>query len=177
MAMQSTMFPVHLSIHTSLDLHIMSHLGRGGDEFVKVRVIDYRAVQNRSRFNLRTATIILHSPKKTGVAAIPLYTGPNRDTDNNKVELVASVGLRGVKGIGQIRFRIFRGNKEIFNTIQGIESKGSEKNYMVTFQAIDSRVSGRQAYILTAENMTPGTTVKIVGPVTFSGLSTRQSNS
>jgi hypothetical protein len=139
-----------------------------------VRIIDQRVVLVRSKFNLKTATIILHSPKKIGLASITLNTGPNSNIDNNKVELVASVGLRGVTGIGQIRFRIFRGNTEIFNTIQGIESKGSERNYMVTFQAIDTRISGTHAYTVTAENMTAGTTVKVVGPVSFSGLSTRR---
>ncbi len=97
-----------------------------------------------------------------------------RDADDNRVELVASVGVRGITGIAQILFRIFRDGREIFNTLQGIESAGSEQNYVVTFQGIDSGVSGHHTYVLTAENRTPGTTANVVGPISFSGLAIRQ---
>ncbi|WP_419670133.1 hypothetical protein [Alicyclobacillus macrosporangiidus] len=60
------------------------------------------------------------------------------------------------------------------NTQQGVESAGSEQNYVVTFQAIDSNVSGNHTYTLTVENRTAGTTARVVGPVNFSGLSIRR---
>ncbi|GED68204.1 hypothetical protein BRE01_19060 [Brevibacillus reuszeri] len=92
----------------------------------------------------------------------------------NQVELVASVGVRGITGIAQIRFRIFRDGREIFNTIQGIESTGSEQNYIVTFQAIDRNVrSGSHVYTVTAENQTANTRADIVGPISFSGLAVK----
>jgi hypothetical protein len=85
--------------------------------------------------------------------------------------LVASVGVRGVTGIAQILFRIFRDGIEIFNTLQGIESVGSEQNYIVTFQAEDRNVrAGTHVYTVTAENRTANTRADVVGPISFSGL-------
>ncbi|GIO33979.1 hypothetical protein J2TS6_51200 [Paenibacillus albilobatus] len=87
---------------------------------------------------------------------------------------MASVGVRGITGIGQIRFRIFRGRTEIFNTQQGIESTGSEQNYVVTFQAEDINVkAGTHVYTVTAENVAANTRVDVVGPITFSGLAVK----
>jgi len=92
----------------------------------------------------------------------------------NRVELVATVGVRGVTGIAQILFKIFRDGVQIFNTIQGIESAGSEQNYAVTFQAIDRNVrSGNHVYTVTAENLTANTRADVVGPISFSGLAVR----
>jgi hypothetical protein len=138
------------------------------------RVLDYKATEPRRRFNLTTAVTIPHSPSRIRLATIRLNIRNMRDVDDNRVELVATVGVRGVTGISQILFRIFRDGREIFNTQQGIESTGSEQNYAVTFQGIDSRVSGKHTYVLTAENRTSGTTAKVVGPISFSGLAIRQ---
>lgn len=138
---------------------------------MSAQVIDYKATQSRNRFNLSTATTIPHATRRLILATIRLNTGASRDVAVNKVELLATVGVRGVIGIAQIRFRIFRDGREIFNTQEGIESAGSEQNYAVTFQAIDSNVSGSHTYTLTVENRTAGTTATIVGPVNFSGLS------
>ncbi len=138
------------------------------------KVLDYKATEPRRKFNLATATTIPHSPSRIRLATIRLNIGNTVDVDDNRVELVASVGVRGISGISQILFRIFRDGQEIFNTVQGIESTGSEQNYIVTFQGIDSRVSRIHTYVLTAENRTPGTTAKVVGPISFSGLAIRQ---
>jgi len=90
------------------------------------------------------------------------------------VDLVATVGVRGVTGIAQILFRVFRDGREIFNTLQGIESTGSEQNYAVTFQAEDRNVrSGAHVYTVTAENRTANTRADVVGPISFSGLAVR----
>lgn len=95
----------------------------------------------------------------------------------NRVDLVVSVGVRGVKGVGQIRFRIFRDGKEIYNTQQGIESAGSEQNYVVTFQAEDRNVkAGTHGYTVTAENVAAKTRVDVVGPISFSGLAVKTRN-
>nr|WP_282201492.1 exosporium protein C [Collibacillus ludicampi] len=139
--------------------------------------MDYNAAEPRRRFNLATATTIPHSPNRMRLATIRLNTGPNRDTDDNKVELIGTVGVRGVTGISQLLFRIFRDGREIFDTQQGIESAGSEQNYAVTFQAIDSRVSGTHVYTLTVEDRATGTTANVVGPISFSGLATRRTES
>jgi hypothetical protein len=93
----------------------------------------------------------------------------------NRVELIATVGVRGITGIAQVLFRIFRDGDEIFNTVQGIESAGSEQNYAVTFQAIDFNVgAGNHTYSLTAENTTSGTRARVVGPISFSALAIRK---
>lgn len=143
---------------------------------VKAHVVDYAAKQNRHRFNLGKATVIPHSPRRLILSKITLNTGRKMDKDDNKVELLATVGVRGVKGISQLMFRIFRNGKEIYNTRQGIESAGSEMNYVVSFQAIDSNISGMHTYTLTVENVVKGTTAEIVGPLNFSGLSIRRND-
>ncbi|WAH36231.1 exosporium protein C [Alicyclobacillus dauci] len=139
------------------------------------RVIDYNAKQPRRRFNLSRATTIPHSPTRLRLARIRLNTGSSSNMSRNRVELIGTVGVRGVTGISQLLFRIFRNGTEIFNTRQGVESAGSERNYTVTFQAIDRNVSGTHTYTLTVENLTSGTTAQVVGPVSFSGLSIRRS--
>lgn len=136
------------------------------------RIIAKAAVQPRSRFNRSTSFTIARSPARSTLARltirIPSLSQPNR------VDLVATVGVRGVTGIGQILFRIFRDGREIFNTQQGIESTGSEQNYVVTFQAEDRNVRmGTHTYTLTAENRTSGTRVDVVGPISFSALAVR----
>lgn len=142
----------------------------------RAQVVDYRAKQPRHRFNLGKAVIIPHSPRRLILATITLNTGRKMDKDDNKVELISTVGVRGVTGISQLLFRIFRNGKEIYNTKQGVESAGSEQNYAVTFQAIDTNVSGTHKYTLTVENRTSGTTAVLVGPLNFSGLSLRQND-
>lgn len=134
-----------------------------------VRILDKAAVQPRSRFNLANSFIIRRSPARSRLATITIRIPVNAQP--NRVELVATVGVRGITGIAQILFRIFRDGREIFNTIQGIESAGSEQNYVVTFQAIDRNLrSGNHVYTVTAENQTANTRVDVVGPISFSGL-------
>ncbi|WP_442600585.1 exosporium protein C [Paenibacillus sp. KN14-4R] len=138
-----------------------------------VRILDKDAVQPRNRFNLANSVTIRRSPGRTTLATIRLRI-PVLNAQPNRVELVATVGVRGVTGIAQILFRIFRDGVEIFNTQQGIESAGSEQNYAVTFQAIDRNVRfGNHVYTVTAENRTANTRADIVGPVSFSGLAVR----
>ncbi|MCM3042441.1 exosporium protein C [Paenibacillus motobuensis] len=134
-----------------------------------VRILDKAAVQPRSRFNLANSVIIRRSPARSRLATITLLIPKN--SQRNRVDLVATVGVRGVTGIAQILFRVFRDGKEIFNTQQGIESAGSEQNYAVTFQAEDRNVrSGTHVYTVTAENRTANTRADVVGPISFSGL-------
>ncbi|MFD0680026.1 MULTISPECIES: exosporium protein C [unclassified Paenibacillus] len=135
-----------------------------------VRVLDKAAVQPLRRFNLAKSFIIRRSPARNVLATIRIRI-PSLNAQPNRVELVATVGVRGVTGIAQILFRILRDGVEIFNTQQGIESTGSEQNYAVTFQAIDRNVrAGTHVYTVTAENRTANTRADIVGPISFSGL-------
>lgn len=134
-----------------------------------IRLLDKQAVEPRRTFNLAKSVIIPRSPARILLATIRIRIPANAQP--NRVELVATVGVRGVTGIAQILFRIFRDGKEIFNTQQGIESAGSEQNYVVTFQAIDKNVrAGNHVYTVTAQNLTPNTRADIVGPISFSGL-------
>jgi len=120
-------------------------------------VLDKATAQPLSRFNLANSFTIRRSLARSVLATIRL-TIPTVNAQPNRVELVATVGVRGVTGIAQIRFRIFRDGVEIFNTQQGIESVGSERNYAVTFQAIDRNVrAGTHVYTVTAENRTANT--------------------
>jgi hypothetical protein len=131
------------------------------------RILEFKATQPRSRFNSSNPIVIPFSPNRVRLASI-LLSLPEKA---RRVELIASIGVRGITGIAQIVFKIFRNGKEIFNTIQGIESAGSEQNYIVTFQAINSNVTkGTHTFSLTAENETNGTEVNVVGPISLSGL-------
>jgi len=137
-----------------------------------VRILDKAATQPRSRFNLANSVTIRRSQARNRLATITLRIPSN--SQPNRVDLVATVGVRGVTGIAQILFRIFRDGKEIFNTQQGIESTGSEQNYAVTFQAEDRNVRpGSHVYTVTAENRTANTRADIVGPISFSGLAVK----
>jgi hypothetical protein len=134
------------------------------------RILDKAAVQPLSSFNLARSFTISRRPGRSQLATIRIRI-PVANAQPNRVELVATVGVEGVTGIAQIRFRIFRDGREIFNTQQGIESADSEQNYAVTFQAIDRNVrSGSHVYTVTAENLTPNTRADVVGPISFSGL-------
>lgn len=138
-----------------------------------VRILDKAAVQPRRRFNLANSFIIKRSPNRSRLATIRIRI-PALNAQPNRVELVATIGVRGVTGIAQILFRIFRDGVEIFNTQQGIESTGSEQNYAVTFQAIDKNVrAGNHVYTVTAENRTANTRADVVGPISFSGLAVK----
>lgn len=133
------------------------------------RVLDYQATQPRSRTNNNRAVHIPLTPKRLILATIRITIPRNVMTNN--VELIATVGVRGQTGIAQLLFRVFRDGREIFNTQQGVESAGSEQNYSVTFQDIDTNVQpGTHTYRLTVENLTRNTTAAVVGPVNFSGL-------
>lgn len=139
------------------------------------RILDKAAVQPLRRFNLANSFTIRRSPARSRLATITLRIPANAQP--NRVDLVATVGVRGVTGIAQIRFRIFRDGREIFNTQQGIESAGSEQNYAVTFQAEDRNVrAGAHVYTLTAENRTANTRADVVGPISFSGLAVKTRN-
>ncbi|MEH7390707.1 exosporium protein C [Bacillus sp. JJ1503] len=136
-----------------------------------VQVLDYQATEPLSSFNPENAITIPQAPFKLLLASIQLNI-PANASRNNKVELVATVGVEGITNIAQIVFRIFRNGKEIFNTQDGVESDPeSEVNYTFTFQAIDFNLkSGANFYQLTVENITPNTQANVVGPVSFSGL-------
>ncbi|MFF2178702.1 exosporium protein C [Lysinibacillus sp. NPDC058147] len=134
------------------------------------QVLDYQATEPLSTFNPETAFPIPQAPFRVLLASIQINI-PGTASRNNNVELLASVGVAGVTGISQIVFRVFRNGKEIYNTQDGVESTGSEQNYVFTFQAIDSNLpAGASFYQVFAENITPNTQANIVGPVSFSGL-------
>ena len=132
-------------------------------------IIDYQAVQPLSKVDERTFEIP-HSPRKVKLASIQLRI-PKSDSRNNRVELIGTVGVKGISDIAQILFRIFRDGKEIFNAQAGIESADSEQYYIETFQAIDKNVNtGSHVYTLTVENLTDTARADVVGPISFSGL-------
>lgn len=142
------------------------------------KILAYNAVQTRSKMDLVGAATIPQSPRKISRRLfLFIPTSNTANNSENKVEILATIGVRGVSGIAQIMFRIFRDGQEIYNTVQGIESTGSEQNYVVTFQAIDLDVpTGTHLYRLTAENLTGGTTAQVVGPVSFSLLAIRNTD-
>ncbi|SFI29770.1 MULTISPECIES: exosporium protein C [unclassified Bacillus (in: firmicutes)] len=138
-------------------------------------IIDFQAIQPISKVNEVTFEIP-HSPQKLKLASIKLRISKS-DSHENKVELIGTVGVKGITGIAQILFKIFRDDKEIFNAQAGIESADSEQFYIETFQAIDKNLhSGSHVYTLTVENLTNNTRADVVGPISFSGLAISQNH-
>lgn len=134
------------------------------------RVVDYKAVQLRRRVH-NSRPVRIPRSRRLVLGTIRL-TIPRNERCNN-VELHATVGVRGITGIAQLIFRVTRGGRDIFTAQQGIESTGSEQNYIVSFQAIDHNVRpGKHEYRVTVENRTRNTRAVVVGPVNFSGLVT-----
>jgi hypothetical protein len=136
-----------------------------------VRIIDYQATEPIHKVNNNDPMAIPHSPAHIVLASIRI-TIPRWDAIKNHVELIATVGVKGISGTSQILFKIFRDGEEIFRTQEGVESDPtSEVNYIATFQAIDTNVGqGSHLYQVTAENITNGTEAAVVGPISFSGL-------
>jgi hypothetical protein len=135
-------------------------------------ILDYQAVQPISKTG-DTTFVIPFTPSRATLASIQIGI-PTNSSFNNQVQLIASVGVKGITNISQVLFRIFRDGQEIFNTQVGIESTDSEQYYIQTFQAIDSNISaGCHIYTLTVENLTAGASADVVGPLTFSGLAIR----
>lgn len=133
------------------------------------RILNYQATQPQSSVDIITAIGIPQSPSNVKLAQLFLVI-PD-ESDKNTVELMVTVGVQGVLNISQIFFRIFRGNVEIFNTQQGVESTGSEQTYTIAFQGIEFNVEeGSHVYKVTAENITPNSDAIVVGPISFSAL-------
>ncbi|WP_429749529.1 MULTISPECIES: exosporium protein C [unclassified Bacillus (in: firmicutes)] len=134
------------------------------------RIIDYQATEPLRKVDEAKAFTIPQSPKKVKLAELQVHI-PKKHARENHVELILTVGIKGITGIAQIVFRVFRDDQEIFMAQQGIESVDSEQFYIVTFQAIDTNVkAGSHKYRVTAENITKGTTAAVVGPLSFSAL-------
>ncbi len=140
-------------------------------------IVDYQATEPISKVGQVTPITIPNSPKKVVLATIRI-TIPKKAADRNHVELIATVGVRGIMGTSQILFKIFRDGKEIFRAQEGVESDpASEVNYIVTFQAIDKNLrAGSHTYQVTAENITKRTQAAVVGPLSFSGLAIAESH-
>lgn len=111
----------------------------------------------------------------TNGAAIPIPITPfgqgisqvrvNVSRGPNRVELKATVGIFGVAGISRVLFRVFRDGQEIFYGLQGVEA-GFEAYYLVSFNVIDPDVPvGVHDYTISVENLVPGTTANVVGPI------------
>ncbi|PGB06374.1 exosporium protein C [Bacillus toyonensis] len=136
-------------------------------------IIDYQAIQPINKTDATTFTIP-DSPNKAILANIELKI-PIKDSRNNRVELIATVGVKGITDISQILFRVFRNNIEIFHTQVSIRSTDSEQYYVETFQTINKNIScGIHEYTLTVENLTSAASADVIGPLTFSALAIGQ---
>jgi hypothetical protein len=134
-------------------------------------ILDYKADQAVNRVG-GTNLIIPHLVSlRLSVLKINIPT----NSPNNRVELLGTVGVKGITGISQVLLRVFRDGVEIFRTQQGIESSGSEQTYTVAFQDIDVNVRpGTHFYRLGIQNITNNTRADVVGPVNFSALAVSQ---
>ena len=74
-------------------------------------IIDYQATQPISKTG-ETTFAIPSSPNKAILANLKLRIS-SRDSRNNRVELIATIGVEGITGTSQVLFRIFRDNIEV----------------------------------------------------------------
>jgi hypothetical protein len=162
LSIQAILFPFHKLIW------------KGGD--IMFRIFDFQSSEPRHRVDNNNPLMIPHTPNRRILATIHIDV-PNKDENNNRVELISTVGVRGLQGTSQLLFRIFRDGREIFNTQEGVESDPeSEVNYTVSFQTIDKNLhAGCHRYELTVENLTTSTPLNrneaaVVGPISLSGL-------
>lgn len=133
-------------------------------------IFDYQASEPRHKVNNNDPIAISHTPNRRVLATIHINM-PFVNENNNRVQLISTVGVRGLSGTSQLLFKILRNGREIFNTQEGVESDStSEVNYTVTFQTIDNLCEGCHEYELTVENLTNGTEAAVVGPISLSGL-------
>jgi hypothetical protein len=132
-----------------------------------VRLLDYQANQPLGTV-IAKAIIIPNTPVTLATLSIAI---PKRAALKNRVELLATTGIRGDKGIARIKFKIRHVKvRNVVTAIQEIRSskKGSD---VVTLQGIDFDIpSGIHRYVLTAENIARGTAAEVVGPISFSAL-------
>ena len=70
------------------------------------RIVDYQATEPVHKVNQKNPSPIAHSPKKTVLADICI-TIPGRDANRNHVELIATVGVRGVSVLHKFYLKFF----------------------------------------------------------------------
>ncbi len=127
----------------------------------------YQATQPISKTG-ETTFAIPASPNKAILANLKVRIS-SRDSRNNRVELIATIGVEGISGTSQVLFRIsvitskFSMHKQVLNL--QILSNSTLK----TFSSYRSKnvSSGTHEYSLTVENLTSGASAEVVGPLSF----------
>lgn len=145
--------------------------GSGSGSHLRVfEILDFQTVEPRNSTNPGNPETIPQSPNRLTLATL-IVTIP-KFIKINTVELIATVGVQGLIGTSQLKFRIFRDGAQIFETQTGVESDpSSEVFYTETFQSIDTNLKfGTHKYVLTVENATTSTKAAVVGPISFSAL-------
>ncbi|MFC5467270.1 exosporium protein C [Cohnella suwonensis] len=139
-------------------------------------IIDYNAVQPRNRKLGGSFAALFGGKPKVKLATIQIIISPHARP--NRVELLSTVGITGVRRLSRLSLTIFRDGKQIFNTQQDIESARFRQFYFVTLQGIDRNVQpGKHVYTLFAENVgAANTRVDVDGPINFSGLAIKTGN-
>ncbi|MFC4810079.1 exosporium protein C [Paenibacillus sp. GCM10023250] len=115
----------------------------------------------------QVAIEVPQTPNKVILSQLGIFVLPQYAL-NNRVQLVATFGGEGTSEIPRFLFRVFRDNQEIYYIQQPFES-GFEHFGIATFQVIDINVSaGAHAYTFYVENLEPGSTGRIIGPMNVS---------
>lgn len=87
--------------------------------------------------------------------------------NNARVELKANIGVQGTLGVPKIKVSILKFGVEIYNAVVGVETN-LESNALISVLALDGNSHlGILNYTLALENLTPGTTFSVIGPVVF----------
>ena len=132
-----------------------------------VQVIDYKSSVPSSVAGGGVIAIPTGTPVQ--IADLGVYITPS-SARPNRVELIATVGVRALVGISDQVFYILRDGVIIF-TAQQSANAATATDQTATVQTIDFEVSnGFHVYTLQVQNVVAGTTSEVLGPITFSAL-------
>ncbi|ULO07308.1 hypothetical protein H1230_31060 [Paenibacillus sp. 19GGS1-52] len=117
-------------------------------------------------------------PTQLQVADLGVFIPQLTPAANGRVLLSADVGVQNIGPTfnNALQFHIYRDGQEIFNTQLGTQTVGALSNYFynISFSTIDEEVPpGFHVYLLNVSaiiSVVALSTVQVVGPVTFSGL-------
>jgi len=141
-----------------------------------VTILDYKASVPDNRSGIIGA-VIPQTPQQQQLADLGLFLQPFTEPGTNRVILKGSVGVEATQPFfnNNLVFRIYRDGMEIFNFLGGVgvPAAGAPAYYLFSFEMVDFNVpSGFHAYLLnvSAAINTAQSSVRISGPITFSGL-------
>ena len=137
-----------------------------------IQIIDYKHAEPYNNYDLNNMKIISTSP---GISLLekPMKLKILPNASRNRVQITATVGLRGMVGISQIVFKFKNNGESLYKTIVAVESPNPvfDANYFFTFQHVEMDMKpGDHMLDLKAANINEGCVCNLNGPISFTAL-------